>query len=587
MEHLARLTARVLQASGAVIALPTSLSAGAEDVEVAGSWPPGRPTALPALAYFLRRAARGDEIVMTDAGAVMPAVAEGCPACVGVPLRGADGVLLGVLAAFDVRTRSWTSQDLRDLEDLAHACVAELRLSAGRQPRTRRRDARQPRPAAANGSGPTPGEAQELRSRLERSELLLRAAELLADTSGVAEVRSTVSDLVSGDLKPAYVGLVLREDDAALRRAVDATRSPVPLEDVLPRYDLSAAWPSAQAARENRIVSVPDRLTLISSYDPQTVAVFDAMGLSSAICVPLPGTRRPTLGTLIVAWNEAHEIGLHERTMLTAIAGYTAHAVERALYLDERIGVARQLQRAMLTDLPHTPGLELAALYRPAASDDMVGGDWYDAYPLPDARPGVAGRAPLAVTVGDVTGHNMRAAALMGQVRSMLRQADIDQADSPAAAVAAVERANEHLRTGISGTLVHAHLLPRPHGRWLLRWTNAGHPAPLLAHPEHGVESLTEHARLLFPGLAPADGRPVHERLLDPGSVLLLYTDGLVEHPGRDFDEVTDRAACLLAQATCQNTPLPPLLNLLADTLAGHEHRDDIVLFALRVRGEE
>ncbi|MFB7778945.1 PP2C family protein-serine/threonine phosphatase [Streptomyces bauhiniae] len=497
----------------------------------------------------------------------------------GVSLRDADGALLGVLAALDARARSWTPRNLLDLQDLACACAAELRLRTN--PRTRN----VPPVADLPRKRTTSGRTRELKARLERSELLLRAAELLADTSGLGEVRSTVSDLVSGDLKPAYVGLVLREDDGALRRAVDATRSPVPLEDVLPLYDLSDAWPSAQAARENRIVSVPDRQTLIDGYDPQTVAVFDRMGLCAAICVPLPGTRRTTLGTLVVAWDEAHEIGPHERTMLTAIARYTALAVERALYLDERVSVARQLQRAMLTDLPPTPGLELAALYRPAAHDDMVGGDWYDAYPLPGTRARDDGRAPLAVTVGDVTGHNMRAAALMGQVRSMLRQADIDQADSPAAAVAAVERANEHLRTGISGTLVHAHLLPRPHGRWLLRWTNAGHPAPLLAHPEHGVESLTEHARLLFPGLTSADGRPVHERLLDPGSVLLLHTDGLIEDRGRDFDKAAARAGRLLDRATRRNTPLPPLLNLLADTLAGHEHTDDIVLLALRVQG--
>ncbi|MEU6384116.1 SpoIIE family protein phosphatase [Streptomyces bauhiniae] len=428
-------------------------------------------------------------------------------------------------------------------------------------------------------------EKGDLQTRLERSELLLRAAEQLANTSGLGEVRRTVSDLVSGDLKPAYVGLVLREDASALRRAVDATRTPVPLEDALPLYDLSAAWPSAQAARENRVVSVPDRQTLIDGYDAQTVAVFDAMGLSSAVCVPLPGTRRTTLGTLVVAWDTPHEIGLHERTVLTVIAGYTALAVERALYLDERVSVACQLQQAMLTDLPPASGLELAALYRPAAYEDMVGGDWYDAYPLPATRAGDDDREPLAVTVGDVTGHNMRAAALMGQVRSMLRQADIDQADSPAAAVTAVERANEHLDTGISGTLVHAHLLPRPHDRWLLRWTNAGHPAPLLARPGHGVERLTEHARLIFPGLTPAEGRPVHERVLDPGSVLLLYTDGLTEHPGRDLDEATTRAARLLAGAADHDTPLPLLLNLLADTLAGTDHTDDVVLLALRVEG--
>jgi serine phosphatase RsbU (regulator of sigma subunit) len=131
---------------------------------------------------------------------------------------------------------------------------------------------------------------------------------------------------------------------------------------------------------------------------------------------------------------------VNERAVLTTIAGYTAQAIERALHLDERIAVARQLQQAMLTDLPVVPGLQLAASYHPAAVGELVGGDWYDVYPQADRsdRPG-EGRmetpASLAITVGDITGHDMRAASVMGQVRSMLRQADLHDNLGPTAAV--------------------------------------------------------------------------------------------------------------------------------------------------------
>ncbi|XUM05020.1 SpoIIE family protein phosphatase [Streptomyces venezuelae ATCC 10712] len=104
-----------------------------------------------------------------------------------------------------------------------------------------------------------------------------------------------------------------------------------------------------------------------------------------------------------------------------------------------------------------------------------------------------------------------------------------------------------------------------------------------MAHPHEGVEQLEEHSLLMHPGLAPNGGRPQYERVLRPGALLLLYTDGLIEHRGRALDQTLDHAERILAQAADESTALPRLLDLLADTLAGPEHDDDIVLFALRV----
>ncbi|MFD0070128.1 protein serine phosphatase, partial [Streptomyces sp. NPDC127574] len=112
-----------------------------------------------------------------------------------------------------------------------------------------------------------------------------------------------------------------------------------------------------------------------------------------------------------------HEIDLVEQAVLASIAGYTARAVERALFVDNRINAARQMQQAMLADLPDLHGLELAALYRPAADTDLVGGDWYDAYLLPTADQGgedSTSADQLAVSVGDITGHDMTATTLLG-----------------------------------------------------------------------------------------------------------------------------------------------------------------------------
>ncbi|WP_097977056.1 GAF domain-containing SpoIIE family protein phosphatase [Streptomyces sp. gb14] len=590
MDRFARLAARVLAAPEAVVAVTTRGPGDALSVEIVECWPPQPSKTDPVRAALCRHVVRAGELVMVDDlsarddGPGRAAAGTAVGAFAGVPLFGEQGVLLGVLAVYDSTVRPWDAGNRQDLEDLADAAAAELQLRASAaRAHQERRGAELAQQEAERATGHARQGVQDLRTRLDRSELLLRAAELLASTSRLDEVRSTVSELVSGDLKPAYVGLVLRGDDDMMRRSVDTRSAPVALEEQVPLYSLAARWPTAQAARENRLISVPDRQTLVQDYDPQTVTVFDQMGLASAVCVPLPGTRRPTLGTLVAAWDEPHETDVHERAVLTVIAGYTAMAVERALHLDERISVARQLQQAMLTDLPDPLGIELAALYRPAASEDWVGGDWYDAYPLLAGQDADTMRTPLAVTVGDVTGHNTRAATLMGQARSMLRQADIERANSPADALASFERANQHLRTGISGTLIHAHLLPRPEGTWLLRWTNAGHPPPLLARPGRESELLTDHGIMLHPNIRPRTDRPVHERLLEPGDVLLLYTDGLIEHRGQDFDLTLGRAARLLSQDATNNAPLDHTINKLADTLAGPKHSDDIVLLALRI----
>ncbi|MFD6985365.1 PP2C family protein-serine/threonine phosphatase [Streptomyces sp. NPDC059956] len=233
----------------------------------------------------------------------------------------------------------------------------------------------------------------------------------------------------------------------------------------------------------------------------------------------------------------------------------------------------------MLTDLVQVPGLETAALYRPAGRQDMVGGDWYDLYPLP------GGHGAWAVTVGDITGHDLRAATLMGQVRSMLRQADLDHPGRPPhQAVEALVQACQTLGLPAGGTLVHAHLTPRPAGHWQLSWTNAGHPPPLLTHPgapSEPAEQLQAHDILLHPALPPAP-RTTHTRLLAPGSTLLLYTDGLVEHRGQDLEAATNEAARHLAAASA-DSPLDDVLQHLAGTVAPAHPDDDTVLLAIRI----
>ena len=522
----------------------------------------------------------------------------GVVAYAGMPLTDSDGHVLGSLCAIDTELREWSARELADLADLAAACSTELRLRIATDVA---RQAQHQAEAAQNAAEHSNAEARtyagQAQLALERSELMLRAAEDMADTASLTDVREKLRDLVSGDLKPAYVGLALLEG-RELHRISDPAAC-YPVEMMTPVFGLFENWPSSLAVRERRTVVVPDRDALLAQFGPQATAAFDAGDLSSAVCVPLPGTTRisdagslgtgpaRTLGVLILGWDRPHQLDVTERAVLTAIAGYTALAVERALYLDERITVAHQLQNAMLSELPESPGLQLAALYRPAAISDLVGGDWFDAHPFTRTPATAAGTGqlpyPIALTVGDITGHDMRAATIMGQVRSMLRQADLDlRQQGPAQILTAVEDASYTLSLDATGTLIHAHLSPLDSGgSWSLTWTNAGHPPMLLAGPGGRVERLDEHGVLMWPG-AKRFVRTDQRRTLLAGSTLLLYTDGLIEHRGQGLDDAIDRAAAILSAGSADQ-PLPDLVRQLTTEIASPSADDDLALLAVRI----
>ena len=253
--------------------------------------------------------------------------------------------------------------------------------------------------------------------------------------------------------------------------------------------------------------------------------------------------------------------------------------MDRALRLQYRTGVAHQLQQAMLTSLPEVPGLEMAARYHPADSREHVGGDWYDAAFIPD--PQRPGDEILAVCVGDVVGHTLRAATLMGQVRAMLRQAGWDHpGEPPSHALTALELATTGLGLAATGTAVLAHLRRTVAGQWSMTWSNAGHPPPVLLCPDGSTVLLEGHDILFgYPELRTGP-RCDHDQLLDPGSTLFLYTDGLVECRGCDVDERIDRLRLLLAGL--RGRPPAEMVDTAVEVLAP-EARDDVVAFAIHL----
>jgi GAF domain-containing protein len=227
------------------------------------------------------------------------------------------------------------------------------------------------------------------------------------------------------------------------------------------------------------------------------------------------------------------------------------------------------LQRSLLTDAPMVPGLEVATRYRPTAIDTEVGGDWYDAFALPGGD--------LAITIGDVAGHDLASAATMGQLRSMLRALAWDRDAEPGDIVARLDRAATGLRVTEFTTLVHGRL--RLDGTMTLSWSNAGHPPPLLLHADGRAELLADGAGMVM-GVLPERDRPTAVATLPEGSTLLLYTDGLVERRGSD----PDADAATLVEAAVHGTD--GTLDGLCDRLVEIAPvADDVALLAVRIGG--
>ena len=216
---------------------------------------------------------------------------------------------------------------------------------------------------------------------------------------------------------------------------------------------------------------------------------------------------------------------------------------------------------------PTVPGLTFAAYYVAASTDDVryVGGDWYDAFSLPDGS--------IAIVIGDVAGHGLDAAVVMGQVRNGMRSLFTVLHD-PAEVVAAMDR---QLASAPELVLVTTIVCVYRDGE--LRWANAGHP-PLLLAPAAGPSRYLTATPNQPLGLG--DGRyDTHRSPIEPGDVVLGYTDGVMEHRARSLDEGLDRLRRLLDGTTARDPQA--LCDLLLDEgLSGLVRDDDACLLAVR-----
>ncbi|MFD5945406.1 PP2C family protein-serine/threonine phosphatase [Streptomyces collinus] len=261
---------------------------------------------------------------------------------------------------------------------------------------------------------------------------------------------------------------------------------------------------------------------------------------------------------------------VHDENVVMALASAAGIAIENVrLFEQVRVG-AEQFQRLLLPTLPDLRPFTAAAVYRPAAEPSKLGGDWYDAIPLPDDV--------VAVVIGDVVGHDLHAAATMASTRNMLRALLFNGGSSPGAVLTRLDRTLQALTHNPVTTTALARIEREAPG-WRLRWSTAGHVPPLLITPERRVEILTAEPGLPL-GVDPGEPRPDHSRLLFPGTTLVFFTDGLIEHPSHSLDESLDELTELAAVHS--TLPLRDFVCALADHHPSDGH-DDMAILALRI----
>ncbi|MER6980049.1 SpoIIE family protein phosphatase [Streptomyces carpinensis] len=422
-------------------------------------------------------------------------------------------------------------------------------------------------------------------------EALTARLNLLADVSSVlmsalkasGRMRRLLRVLVPGLGDWAAVALCSQRSGTLERVAVRCPAHPRRarrLEGSLPLLsaDSRAAVERVMGADE------PVLLTAEELRDPQSplaathARLFERLGGHSAVVVPLCA-RRNRYGLLTVGRAGNSPVPTDAEIRLLADIGRRVGLVldSTRLYEEQR-NVSETMQRQLLAPLPQVNHLRMAARYLPAQSAMEIGGDWYDAFLLAE---GV-----MALVIGDVVGHDLKAAAHMAEVRNMLRALAWDHQKPPSLIMCRLDEAVTNTSDAPMATLVFARIEGPEGGPWRLNWVNAGHPPPLLVTRDGDTRFLTDgHGPLigmsatLHLGLSWPDA---YEDL-PPESTLLLYTDGLVESRGRPIDlgmATLRHQASVLARRLTEGT-VDDFCDALLERI--RPSGDDAALLALRV----
>ncbi|MCI3934465.1 SpoIIE family protein phosphatase [Streptomyces sp. AN091965] len=377
--------------------------------------------------------------------------------------------------------------------------------------------------------------------------------DVLKDRHGLANLGA--SNIVMGLVESGRIRLVAEGPSGSYVPGTRVTRVDEP-------------YPMSETVRtlSPRFIESPDDFA--SSY-PILWPHIEHLGITAAAYLPLIAQARP-IGALGLLYQDRTGFTDEERNVIVALGSSIAQSLQRAMFYEQEKDLAQGLQQAMLPrTIPGVPGADIAVRYRSAALGRDIGGDWYDVIPLPGGRVGAV--------IGDVQGHDTHAAAVMGQLRIVLR-AYAAEGHTPATVVARASGFLHELDTDRFATCLYAEA---DLSTGVVQLVRAGHIDPLLQLTDGTCRRVPVDGGLPL-GLSAEFGRldyPVTTLELDPGQTLLLYTDGLVEEPGADLDDGTRALAELVSTGP---RDLEHLADLLSGSVDDGRGDDDTALLLLR-----
>ncbi|WP_327587787.1 SpoIIE family protein phosphatase [Nonomuraea sp. NBC_00507] len=358
------------------------------------------------------------------------------------------------------------------------------------------------------------------RASAERASHIRQLTRALAEAVTVRDV----VDAAANHILPLFgaTGLMLAFLEGDHLRPVGFAGFPKEFIDQVARMPASWGLPITGVLRERTPLFITSVEEYIESY-PTTAGLLASGGKQAWAFLPLIASGRP-VGSCVVSFTDPRQFTDEERNLLTALSGLVAQAMERARLYDREHNRAKELQRGLLPrELPDLPAVTSAARYLPAGAEMEVGGDWYDVIPLSANR--------VAIVIGDVMGHGVSEAVTMGRLRTAVRTlADLEL--SPDELLAHLNDLVSDLGDEFYATCLYMVYDPTNRSCVLAR---AGHPPPAVVHPDGSVH---------FPDADPnsplgAATPPFDTVELDlpDGSLLVLYTDGLVESSSLDIDQ--------------------------------------------------
>ncbi|MFE2876777.1 SpoIIE family protein phosphatase [Streptomyces roseus] len=403
--------------------------------------------------------------------------------------------------------------------------------------------------------------------RRSREAFLLDAGRALAEARSTAEVLRVAASLSMPGFSPDGLAVfgVAGDRLSIIGHHGHGPGGETPFSDML----LDTDYPAAEVVRTGRAIYIPSPEEYKRRF-PATWPLAQRFGRASWAFLPLIVAGR-TMGAWMAAFRHPVSFSPDERSVLTTVARMLAQALQRAGVAESERELTSDLQRSMMPVLgPDIPGMRLAARYVPTGGGLEVGGDWYDMIPLPAGR--------FALVIGDVQGHDVRAAGLMGQLRIAVR-AYASEGHRPDAVLSRASRflagitdsyEDDDFRSPRFATCLYAECDP---ASGLLEVARAGHPDPVIRMPD-GTVLMRPTAGGLPLGIVADTDYPTTRFTLEPGETMMLCTDGLIETGGHDLDTGWARLRAILESETHEpdGTHGSDALEKLADLLVQAVH---------------